>query len=175
MDVEKHKKCFKCGETKPLSDFYKHFRMADGHVNKCKECNKKDVRENRKDKSSYYNTYDKLRGQDKLSPRMTNRRETAKAIARSSNPRREMPLIDQDTKKNATTKVHNAVRDGRLERQQQCFCCGSTYHVHAHHSSYDKDMWLVITWLCASCHSRLHKDFEYLTGPYRTDMLDFFK
>lgn len=40
------KKCFKCKKVKPLDQFYKHAQMADGHVNKCIDCNKKDVKDN---------------------------------------------------------------------------------------------------------------------------------
>ena len=43
MDEETTKVCFKCGRTLPLGDFYKHPQMADGHLNKCKECTKSDV------------------------------------------------------------------------------------------------------------------------------------
>ena len=40
------KRCFSCGKEKPLSDYYAHPKMKDGHLNKCKECVKDSVRIN---------------------------------------------------------------------------------------------------------------------------------
>jgi len=39
------KTCFKCGNKLPLTEFYHHLRMSDGHLNKCKACTKSDTKE----------------------------------------------------------------------------------------------------------------------------------
>lgn len=36
--MHKSKICIRCGEEKPLDEFYVHKRMADGHLNVCKSC-----------------------------------------------------------------------------------------------------------------------------------------
>lgn len=131
-----HKTCFKCGAEKPLTDFYKHPKMPDGHVNKCKECNKKDVRENRKDKVEYYREYDKVRG---------NRQDASYLkVYRQRYPKKYA----------AHLLVNNNIRSGNLQKGV-CEICNSEDSV-AHHDDYDLP--LEVRWLCQAHHIQWHKE-----------------
>lgn len=43
-EIKKAKVCFKCGNLKDLEDFYKHSKMSDGHLGKCKDCTRLDTK-----------------------------------------------------------------------------------------------------------------------------------
>lgn len=130
------KKCFKCGEVKSLSEFYKHRQMADGHLNKCKPCTKQDVRENRKDKIEYYREYDRDRG---------NRQGKDYTISWRN---------DKPKAYKAHTIVSNAIRAGKMKRLP-CEICGEA-DSHAHHDDYNYP--LSVRFLCAAHHKQWHDE-----------------
>ena len=59
--------CFKCGRELPLSSFYKHPQMGDGHLNKCKDCTRKDAKENiaKKSEDLEWRRKERARGREK--------------------------------------------------------------------------------------------------------------
>lgn len=138
------KRCFKCNKLKSLSCFYKHKMMTDGHVNKCKDCNKKDVRKNREKNVEYYREYDKERGN----------RQSAEYL---QSWRKKFPK-----KYKAQSMVYNAIKSKKLFKEP-CEMCNSKKSVHAHHDDYSKP--LNIRWLCAIHHREWHdKNGEGING-----------
>ena len=137
------KKCFKCREVKPLSQFYKHPQMADGRVNKCKECNKVDVRKNYRENIEHYREYERCREKKEA-------RKESKIIQHKKWKKRN-PI-----KRKASVIVGNAVRDGKLFKPSNCESCDSTPNrLHGHHDDYAFP--LVVRWLCPGCHNNWHK------------------
>lgn len=148
------KKCFKCLCEKPLDAFYKHVGMADGHLNKCKECTKQEVRRNRAERVDQYREYDRARaGLDKrikarsayaASDKGRQAARRSSRAYRGAHPHRVV----------ANNAVNNAIRDGRLA-PQPCHCCGSQT-AEAHHPDYSRP--LDVVWLCKQHHDELHRE-----------------
>jgi hypothetical protein len=61
------KVCFKCGESKPRTEFYTHKQMGDGLLGKCKTCTKRDsfARHNEKLKDVEWVESERARHRDK--------------------------------------------------------------------------------------------------------------
>lgn len=143
-DHMKSKECFKCKTVKPLSEFYKHKMMADGHLNKCKECNKVDVRENRGKNIEYYREYDRKRG-------------CRQGYEHTKNYRKLYP-----NKYRAHSMITNAIRTKKI-KIMPCETCGRADTVHAHHDDYHFP--LSVRWLCAAHHSQWHKKHGEAKNP----------
>jgi hypothetical protein len=133
------KKCFKCETEKPLSDFYVHKAMADGHLGKCKDCTKRDVRAYRRANRDHYRAYEKARFSSDV------RKQTIRRYYRKWRD-------DNREKYVASYTVHNAIRDGKIKREP-CAVCGDV-KVHAHHFDYSRP--LDVVWLCALHHMQVH-------------------
>lgn len=133
--------CFKCHADLPLTEFYKHPMMADGHVNKCKNCNKKDVTDNRNKNIERIRAYD--RDRSKNPERMKIAREISNAWRQSDS------RIGH-----CHNQVARALRSGALVRLP-CSVCGAEKSL-AHHESYNRP--LDVTWLCQPHHKARHKE-----------------
>lgn len=154
------KKCFKCNEVKPLSKFYKHKKMSDGHVNKCKECNKIDVRNNRAKRSDYYREYDawRLKNQPQVKERHKAYRKTDSGNEAMRESRDRWSLRNPE-KRAAHVILGNAIKSGKVKKPTSCSKCMKFMRsriLHGHHFDYTKP--LEVEWLCVYCHIDEHKD-----------------
>lgn len=132
------KRCFKCLLELPIDAFYKHARMADRRLNKCKDCTKKDVAAHR------LQNLDKLRAYDRARASQPHRIEKNKRVTaewRKNHPKRRA----------AQVALNNALRDGRVKKFP-CMVCG--FDAEAHHPDYDSP--LDVVWLCSTHHKQAH-------------------
>lgn len=134
--------------------------MADGYLNKCKSCAKRDVRKNRSEKAGQYQEYERSRAN---LPRRVAARKAYAATDRGKEAFRRARLATwarHPERRKANMALGNAVRDGRVVKPVACLYCGSDYRVQGHHASYAPDMRLAVTWLCQACHKQVHEETE---------------
>jgi len=156
MDIS-HKICFKCGVDKPISEYYVHNQMADGHLNKCKECAKVDSNKRRHDNIDYVKEYDRVRGRTDKHRKMV--RKTAERVLKTKcgkdsvrNSKRKW-YNNNTEKKRAHTMIRRAVLSGKVIKPTYCQSCGDGGRISGHHYDYNKP--LDVVWVCALCHGKI--------------------
>jgi hypothetical protein len=134
---------------RPLDGFYKHSRMADGHLNKCKECTKKDVHNN------YTKKLDDLEWVEKELARQREKSRKARQLGlnqRNTNNSKKEWIKRNKHKRFAHEKVRQAIISGKLSKAP-CEICGSG-NSEAHHEDYSRP--LDVSWLCPKHHNERH-------------------
>lgn len=129
------KTCFKCNRLLPINEFYPHSQMGDGYLNKCKECNKKDVKENYAKRREQYSEYERMRNQDEQRKEM---RLQYQRERRAKHP----------DKYRAWQAISYALRYKKIQRES-CKFCGNPKS-QAHHHDYSRP--LDVVWVCFKCH-----------------------
>ncbi len=140
------KKCFKCGLEKELDDFYVHPRMADGHLNKCKECTKKDA------KVVYKNIQANPERAFKERRRCAKKTERARKEKKFWTQReyiKQHLSDDFDEKYPEKRKAHTATQHNTVKG------------FHQHHWSYNEDHFLDCIYLTQSDHIQIHRYINY--------------
>lgn len=127
--------------------------MADGYLNKCKECAKKDSKIHIENNKEYIRQYEKLRSN------LPHRIKARADYQKTNNGRLAYLNANKKWKEKnpekykAHTLVNNKIRSGELIKKP-CRKCGNE-RSHAHHKDYTKP--LDVIWLCNKCHKIMHK------------------
>ena len=147
------KQCFKCKNIKPLNEFYKHPQMADGHLNKCKVCTRKDS-QYRVDVKRLDLTW-VMQERERCREKSANYRSMGKAQPPSRAVRKKW-LCRNPEKRRAHSMAGNAVRNGKITKPGKCDTCNTPAEdLEMHHEDYSKP--LDVKWLCFGCHGKTRR------------------
>jgi 5-methylcytosine-specific restriction endonuclease McrA len=112
------KTCKGCGVGKDLSEYYKHPRMADGHLNKCKVCVSARVRENRRERLEQYAQYERSRAN--LPHRAEARRKYQEAHKEKiSEYKKRWAAENEDSVSDSRLKHYESNRDEVIARSKK--------------------------------------------------------
>lgn len=151
------KTCFKCDRTLPITEFYAHPKMGDGHLGKCKDCTKKDTAERleRKLCDPEFAELEAARHRAK----QARYRQIGTAIQLTGAEREKVHKrhkLKYPEKYHARTVLGVAVQMGKVIRKP-CIVCGSL-DSEGHHEDYSKP--LEVIWLCPRHHADRHLELR---------------
>ena len=145
------KKCSVCNKEKEVTDYYKGYA-------KCKACHyevTKKYRDSEVGKEVRKREAINARLSGKKQERQKRYEQTEKFKVATKRYEEKRYLTEHGKARLAAKNaVGYALKMGRLIKTP-CWICGEKM-TEAHHPSYDKDMRLVVSWLCSKHHNEIH-------------------
>jgi hypothetical protein len=161
-DVSETKVCSTCGAEKDIEQFERMPECRGGRRGQCRTCINARRKPNRlrlyhsrpldERQASVRRQYAKNREQ-----RIAAAHAWSAAHKAETSERNRRYAAANGFRLRAKKAVDKAIRNGLLVRPTSCEWCsaiGGT--IEGHHPSYAPDQWLVVTWICRSCHKRHH-------------------
>lgn len=142
------KRCTKCKQIKPLSEFHKNCRAKDGHQVGCKVCNCKQMRE--------YRQTERGRESHRIESAIYGQTEKGKATQCRAKKR---DYLRYPKKMKARNAIVHAVAAGKLPSAKtlKCVYCGKEAKQYHHWKDYEPEHWFDIVPVCRKCHRDIHK------------------
>jgi hypothetical protein len=188
--IEVTKVCKKCGQEKPLSEYYRNSNIKGGYFNSCKACvcaaSREYITNNHKRHLDYNRQYyhrdieaSRAREREKYY------RDREKILAyfdewRKNNKLRIAEFSRKHRRKNsgtlkaiAQTFLQTAVRAGRIVKPDHCQKCLKPFpkdKLHGHHEDYSRPY--DVSWLCAGCHGARHREINELRRNGHTQKVE---
>ena len=164
-DVQATKRCSKCFSEQSVNEFYPNKYTKDGRRAKCKACEVKYCLANQtsiKLRQAKYRSNNAKRTRERKNATYAQIKLDPEKYAKLQAERRrglKTWRLRNPTHVKANSKVRTAVRFGKIVRPNECSKCGCQCKAEAHHDSYEKSQWLVVRWLCKSCHAAHHRKY----------------
>lgn len=147
MEGKKEKICFKCQNLLPIVEFYTHKKMPDGHLNKCKNCTKIDVRKREEELKNDPEWIEKERER--------NREKYHRLGYKGKN------TPSTDKKREIIKKYKQKFPEKYLASRYTEIYLTKIPGQHLHHWSYNQEDWLDVIELSISDHNFLHRHIIY--------------
>ncbi len=140
-----NKRCPKCEQAKPISEFYKNNSKKDGYACYCKTCDRTQV-------DLYQSNYPE---KVKSSKRKYHQSEKGKTAKKRDNLNYRLRYPKQHK---AQAAVSKAIYRGKFSKatQHNCTYCSSVATEY-HHPSYKWEHRFDVIPICFQCHRKLHK------------------
>ena len=180
------KSCIRCNKTKYVFEFYKHKQMGDGHLNKCKDCCKKEssARERLLRGETDWVESERLRGREKYHRLYSTLSEkeldenfnriwmTAEEVKASETENRRRWKMENPEKEKMRSKLYRDKYPEKYKAHSNSQRLPCTKGNQLHHWSYNEEHWKDCIDLNVADHALLHRYIKYDQERYMYRNLD---